>query len=463
MNVLQETKTVCSQCNKVVPAVVRDCDGQVFFVQQCPVHGERETLISSDLGWYTKAMEFAPSLVARGGTRPVEQGCPFDCGLCVEHQQRMFMPVVAITSACNLACPICYTINNNRQPFHMSRTEFGRILERIRENDPGMQIINFTGGEPTVHPEFCDLVEMCRDAGIRRITISTNGLRFIEAPDMLRRLADLDARIVLSFNSFRSEPYKLTAGADLLDRKLKVLDLLEEIRPSASLLAVVAAGINEDEIGEIARYVIEQDHLVSLEIHSVTFTGQTAGRFDRAARVTVPDIISDICRVNPQINMASFLPSPCAHPLCYSTCYLLKTADGAAPFSRFIPDSQMRELLTGNLYVEPGPKTEEILMNAVNNLWADADPGNDGILQSLRAMLKQMFPMKPITYAERQRVSEQATKAIYIHSHMDEDNFDLERIAQCPVLVPSADGSIVPVCSYNNFYRAQDPRFCQEI
>jgi uncharacterized radical SAM superfamily Fe-S cluster-containing enzyme len=42
---------------------------------------------------------------------------------------------------------------------------------------------------------------------------------------------------------------------------------------------------------------------------------------------------------------------------------------------------------------------------------------------------------------------------------MDEASFDTDRVRQCCVGVPSADGGNVPTCSYNILYRERDPRF----
>jgi len=62
-------------------------------------------------------------------------------------------------------------------------------------------------------------------------------------------------------------------------------------------------------------------------------------------------------------------------------------------------------------------------------------------------------------YTIRQKIAEQNTKAIYIHSHMDADNFDIDRVRKCPVVVPDAYFRFIPTCAYNNIYRQRDPRF----
>ena len=45
---------------------------------------------------------------ARHYNTPIRYGCPYDCGLCPDHEQHCCLTLVEITDACNLTCPICY-------------------------------------------------------------------------------------------------------------------------------------------------------------------------------------------------------------------------------------------------------------------------------------------------------------------------------------------------------------------
>ena len=125
--------------------------------------------------------------------KEVEKGCPMDCGACSAHEQKVYLPVVPITSACNLDCPICYTVNKNESAYRLSKEEMAKILQHLVADHDELDIINFTGGEPTMHPELPEFLKMCREAGIRRLTISTNGLKLLDE-DYVRKLAALDAR-----------------------------------------------------------------------------------------------------------------------------------------------------------------------------------------------------------------------------------------------------------------------------
>jgi len=430
----------------------------------CELHGEESVLLSSNADWYHKAHQYPAVLKSpRIVKKAIETGCPYDCGACAAHEQMTYLPVLAITSACNLDCPICYTINKNDNPYHMSIDEFAGILDVIKTNDPEMKIINITGGEPTLHPQLTQLIRMCHDADIHRITVSTHGLTFINDEKLLEELAALNTRMVLSFDSFDDAVNDRMIGAKVLKAKLKILDQFEKYGIDTTLIPVIAKNVNDNELGMLMELLFTRDCIRSLEIHSMTFTGQGGTGFDLDSRITTFDIIEGIAKYsNGVIKVDDFLPSPCAHPLCYQTCYLLDTVDqGFVPFARFMSKDQIRTLLTDNLYMEPGMRLEQVFNDVINELWASDVPDeiSASVLKTIKRNLNEMFPSKAIGYAEQQRISEKSAKTIYIHSHMDEHNFDTDRIRQCCVGVPSADGGNIPTCAYNILYRERDPRF----
>ena len=463
---LRQTTSLCTVCKQGVPAVIVEVAGRIVMRKRCAQHGEQEILLSSDALWYHRNERFSAALKPPVTVRKqVEAGCPFDCGACTSHQQSVYLPVIPITSACNLDCPICYTINKNDGAFHMSLAEFREILGVIRRNDPAMKIINLTGGEPTRHPQLREIVRACHEAGIHRVTISTHGLSFIHDEGLLKDLAALRARIVLSFNSFDEETNKRMIGANVYKAKMRVLEQLAKHDVDTTLIPVLALGVNDHEIGRLIELALENAFIRSLEIHTMTFTGQGGVGFDGETRITVPDVLKRIEEGSRgRMRVEDFVPSPCAHPLCYQTCYLLQTeAFGFVPFARFMSVANIRELLTDNLYMEPGAKMEAVLHEVISELWSRDEPDELGseVLRTLKRLLQQIFATQGLTYADQQVLTERAAKTVYIHSHMDEANFDTERIRQCCVGVPAADGSNIPTCSYNILYRERDPRFSE--
>ena len=136
---------------------------------------------------------------------------------------------------------------------------------------------------------------------------------------------------------------------------------------------------------------------------------------------------------------------------------------GYVPFTRLTSRQKLFELLQDSLYIEPREELEEVFREMIDDLWANPDrlPESEAILRTLKRLIKEMFPSDgpALSILERQKIAERSSKAIYIHSHMDEENFDVARVMKCCVGVPYPDGTNIPTCSYNVLYRERDPRF----
>lgn len=458
------TKGLCRVCKTGVDAKILFRDGAVYLDKFCPDHGKQEVLAATSVEWYLDCLSFvAPHTPPKHVKKPVSGGCPFDCGPCSSHQQKVYLPVIPITSGCNLDCPICYTVNKNEHAFQLSKEEMQKIIDHLVEDHDVVDIINFTGGEPTLHPNLPEFLAMCRDAGIRRLTISTNGLK-LKDEEYVKKLAALDARIVLSLDTFRPEIDHKLLGANTVKTKLKVLDLLEKHDVTTTILPAVAAGLNDAEVGDLFELVMKKPNICSLEMHTLTFTGQGGVGFDREARITIPDLHRKLEEATGgKIQWRDFVPSPLAHAHCYSICYILALDDGGyVPFTRLMPRAKLYELLQDSLYIEPSEQLEDLFRGIIDDLWADPDRLPEGplVLARLKKLLKEMFPPgPPLSMEARRRIAERSVKAVYIHSHMDEENFDVSRVMKCCVGVPGPDGTNIPTCSYNVLYRENDPRF----
>mgnify|MGYP000497008099 FL=1 len=155
-----------------------------------------------------------------------------------------------------------------------------------------------------------------------------------------------------------------------------------------------------------------------------------------------------------------FVPSPCAHPLCYQIAYLLIDPDGGPPipFTRFLPARELYAALSDRLYLEPSPRLEDALVRAIDRLWAEADDADAEVQRTLR-LLRGLVDTLALPREQALRASERAVKAIYVHSHMDEETFDVERAIDCCDSNCYADGRTVPVCNYNVLYRDKEARF----
>jgi MoaA/NifB/PqqE/SkfB family radical SAM enzyme len=81
-----------------------------------------------------------------------------------------------VTDICNMGCRECHYANSNEPGFslnlvgHMQPHLFRKFMDEI----PGRPVVSFTGGEPLLHPQICDLIVYAKNKG-RVCTLVTNG------------------------------------------------------------------------------------------------------------------------------------------------------------------------------------------------------------------------------------------------------------------------------------------------
>ena len=130
---LGTTQSLCPECLTVVPAKIIARDGRVYFRKTCATHGVREDFVCSDVALYDRMQYSVPGKVPpRYGVEP-DRGCPYDCGLCTEHEQHTCVGVLEITSSCNLTCPMCYA-SSAPGGSHLSVEECERAIARLVES-----------------------------------------------------------------------------------------------------------------------------------------------------------------------------------------------------------------------------------------------------------------------------------------------------------------------------------------
>ena len=277
------------------------------------------------------------------------------------------------------------------------------------------------------------------------------------------RLAALGGRVALAFDSFEREADYIMQGAHLVKLKLRCLDLLEKHGVDTTLIPVVTKGLNDHEIGRIIETGLERSNIRHVEVHTMTYTGQGGVSFDRSGRISIHEVLQKIEETTAGLlTVRDFVPSPCAHPLCYQIAYVLIDPAGGRPipFTRLMSRQTFYECLGDRLYLEPSPRLELAFQEAIDHLWVRDDEEAQRALRILNDLIRRLFPArKPLARADALKVSEAAIKAVYVHSHMDEDTFDTERAAECCDSNCYADGTTIPVCNYNVLYREKEARF----
>ena len=103
------TLSLCSTCLNRIDAKVIFQNDNVYLLKNCSDHGVEKTLIATDVDYYLKIRNYIkPSDIPKKFDTQVHYGCPYDCGLCTDHEQHSCVSIVEVTDRCNLTCPTCY-------------------------------------------------------------------------------------------------------------------------------------------------------------------------------------------------------------------------------------------------------------------------------------------------------------------------------------------------------------------
>ena len=104
-----QTTSLCETCLALVPTQIEIRDNEVWYEKRCKQHGVQSTLVSTDAAYWRRCKDYI-----KPGDKPLafqnrtEYGCPYDCGLCPDHEQHSCLALIEITEHCNLTCPVCF-------------------------------------------------------------------------------------------------------------------------------------------------------------------------------------------------------------------------------------------------------------------------------------------------------------------------------------------------------------------
>ena len=122
------TRSICPQCRKVIDAKVLLRDNKVYMRKRCPDCGPFEALVYADAEAYTSQARYnKPGTIPLAFSSEIHDGCPYDCGLCPDHQQHTCLGIIEVNSACNMNCPLCFS--DASPGFNLTLEEVEQMLD----------------------------------------------------------------------------------------------------------------------------------------------------------------------------------------------------------------------------------------------------------------------------------------------------------------------------------------------
>src|SRR5580658_1149348 len=149
------TISLCIECHRQLSAKIIFEEGKVFLIKICKDHGFQKVLIATDIEYYKQIRNYnkAGEYPKKPHTQSI-YGCPYDCGICPDHEQHSCLTLIEVTERCNLECPICYADSTPKKGAHRTLSEIEFMLDELVKNEGKPDVVQLSGGEPTIHPDF---------------------------------------------------------------------------------------------------------------------------------------------------------------------------------------------------------------------------------------------------------------------------------------------------------------------
>ena len=502
------TNSLCPECGEVLRARKFAEDKNVYMEKECAKHGYYRELLSHDLDFYMQLFtcRFGDN---RGFTNPLtvaEQGkdCPTNCGICNMHHSHTCMSNIDLTNRCDMTCPVCFA-NANAMGYVTEPTveQIRGMLQTLRDRRPvPCKVIQFSGGEPTIHPNFIEIVKMAKEMGFTQIQIATNGKNMADL-DFARRCKEAGLNsLYLQFDGITKDIYRRTRGEDVYETKLQVLEVCRKTGLRIVLVPTIIRGINDHQVGAIARFACDNsDVITGISFQPVCFTGRISEKDRLEQRYTITHLALDIEeQTQGLVPRSNWLPLGATQPLSRLSESL---SGNPAFFVSCHPDCGSG----GYLFINPENKEEIVPLTKFFNLkqalidiqhlseriarrrntWWYKALATVGLARSADLMggaralsiLKGHFNQKNAPtgltfrrllgvmdgYKNTERGRQPDAEKTFSYNTIfvagmhfqDAYNYDTERARRCVIHQSAPDGKMYPFCTYNSgpYYRQQ--------
>jgi len=438
--------SVCTNCLRRVEAKILIKDERVYLEKWCPEHGRERVLIADDAAYYRKSREvfIKPPEMPRRFNTEQRWGCPYDCGLCPEHMQHSCLSLIEITDHCNLRCPICYAESGPHRPGFRDLAVVETMLDAVVANEGEPDVVQISGGEPTLHPDFFAILDAAKRRPIRHLMINTNGLRIAKEPEFAARLATYQPgfEVYLQFDSLRDEVHQDLRGARLSEIRRRALDELNKHDVSTTLVVTVKKGLNDHELGEIIEFALTQPCVRGVTFQPIQAAGRLENYDPARDRLTLTEVRRRILEQTKTFAPEDLIPVPC-NPDCLAMAYALKLGDGVVPLTRFVTPETLVAKGRNTIVVE---RDEQLRAHVLELFATNHSPESQACsLSDLLCCLPQVQAPADLAYRNVFRV--------LIMQFVDAMSFDLRAVKKSCVHIAQPDGTLIPFDTFNLFYR----------
>jgi uncharacterized radical SAM superfamily Fe-S cluster-containing enzyme len=433
---LKLTTSRCPLCKLPAPAEVWKTTGtpsKVYLTRTCEEHGENTTCIASDARFYWLAKGDPANACGAGcacSADPAGRDGTLGRNAAVEDSAvevlSTCLALIEIVDSCNLACPTCFADSPagaagdklQAHPLESLQTRIRGVIER----KGGIELLQLSGGEPTLHPEFFKLLDWIHaEPGIDYCLVNTNGVRIAKDDAFAAALGERGRRghfqLYLQYDGPQEAGHRELRGGDLRDMKRAAMDRCER----EGIPFTLAMTVTPDNLAHL--WATVEAGLAYKRCRGVSFQPMfRSGRLRAgdAEPLNAADIIlGSVEQAAGRLRFEDFTPLPCGDPNCATIGYLLRTPLGVRSISDFIDFASVQGFLRDKVRYE----LADLIQCGCENT-------------ELGAILHR-FEMK-----------EEHAFRLFIKPFMDAWTWDQDRIDRCCTHVIRPDGKLDSFCRY---------------
>lgn len=447
------TSSICSTCLHPVEAKIIFKDNHVYMDKWCPAHGVERVLVSDDVSYYRLCREVFvkhPEMPQIFNTK-MEYGCPYDCGLCPDHMQHSCLSIIEITDNCNLNCPVCYAESGTHRQAHKPFAEVLKMLDAVVANEGEADVVQLSGGEPTLHPDFWAIMDAAKAHPIKHVMINTNGIVLAQDAEFVKRLATYapGVEVYLQFDSLRAEVHKVLRGADLTRIRQQALANLNAAGLSTTLVMTLKKGLNDDEIGSVIDFALTQPCVRGVTLQPIQDAGRVENYDPRIHRLTVSEVRRKITEQTDIFTLQDIVPVPC-NPDTLAMAYALKSAGNTVPLTRYLDPQTLVEGSGNTIVFERDEALKSSMKDQIFKLFS-----TNHSPESQANCLSELMCCLPLISAPQELRYDNVFRVLIVQ-FMDAYSLDVRALKKSCIHFAQPNGQMIPFESYNLLYRSDD-------
>jgi uncharacterized radical SAM superfamily Fe-S cluster-containing enzyme len=445
---LENTISLCHICLRKTDAKIIEKNKSIYILKYCPEHGEFCEILEEDAVYYNQRKQYDKPGNEFTCQTTRSKGCPFDCGLCPSHEQHTCIGLIEITEDCNLNCPVCFA--HSKPGNYISRSEFEQRVDFFIESEGGKaDILQISGGEPTMHPEILSFIELARTKKINYVMLNTNGILIAKDIELVKALSRFKGgfEVYLQFDGFDEETHRYFRGKPLNEIKRQAIKNLEAYNIPVTLVTTLERGINDHETGKIIEFGINSKCVRGINFQPVGYFGRLPVSHP-GNRLTLTGVIGKIEeQTSGMIRKSDFIPLPCNVDRVAITYLYRNKNKSFIPLTRNLDVKKYLPFIRNTFKFDP----DDFLKELSSDIFSKDCCNVAGLFKDFAKYIPLSYMLK----SEEEKIAyvSENTFRISVTSFIDAYNFDIKSLQKECVHFIAPGLKKIPFSSFNLLHR----------